>query len=238
MRLRRLNSAGMERMVAFLDSLVSEAPMAYPGDLLTDEDTSEALSVKIDVERKEFLRRFEMAEYLYTKFDGSGLDHPEHDAGIWAWLALFWFDQLCPKDKKGNRNPKALARWIPDLENARRYYRHLVLGPFLIYSTHHKTPKLVLGLLGTDVNAPGEIVEQFASRPQLVTCPAAVGAVTKLYYLPKGGFKPGAGGGDDIPGTARRLALVLMQFDRTFDLHSLAVDQLVGLLPPEFDRFR
>jgi hypothetical protein len=237
-RLRRLNGLGLERMGAFLDSLPTDAPQPYPQSLLSDDESSEALGVKIDVERKGFLRRFELAAYVFDKFHDSGMDHPERDAGLWAWLALYWFDQLCPADKQGRRRPKARARWIPDLDNARRYYRHLVLGPYLIYLAHYKNPKITMGLLGTDVNAPGDIVEQFASRPQLVTCPAAVAAVTKLYWRPQGGFKPRAAGGDDSPGTARRLALVLMQFDRTFDLHSLSSDQLLTLLPAEFNSFR
>ena len=39
------------------------------------------------------------------------------------------------------------------------------------------------------------------------------------------------------PGSPRRFADVLSQLDLTWDLHSLSVEQLLELLPSEFDEF-
>lgn len=238
MKLRRLNEEGIRRMGEFLDSLTGDEPQPYPATILQDTATSERLTVEIPVEQREFPRRYEAAEYLYQRLFDSGVDYPERDAGLWAWLALFWFEQLCPTASDGRKTPKDRARWIPELDNPRRYYRHLILGPYLIYTTHRDRPTRAMALLGTTISAPGEIVEQIASRAKLITCPAAVGAATRMYWQPQGGFRKGAAGSEDTPGSSRRLASVLMQFDLTFDLHRLNENQLMTLLPHEFDRFK
>jgi len=112
----------------------------------------------------------------------------------------------------------------------------LVLGPYLIYNAHNDDPRRAMCVLCQPVHAPGDVVEQMAARPQLVTSRAVVGVATHLYYAGDGSLRRGAGGKG--PGSARRLGDVLMQFDRTFDLHSMDGTQLLEMLPPEFHKFR
>jgi len=234
-RLRRLNDEGMTRMATFLESLKSDAPEPYPSAILSEPATSEAVSATVEVEQRSFPRRFEAADYLYRRFNAAGLDSPERDKGLWAWLALFWFDQLCPRDKHDKRKPGEIARWIPQLDNAQRYYRHLLLGSYLVYTLYSNDIDAAMALLEQPLDKPGDVVEQLGSRPQLVTCPAAIGAATRLYCNPDGGLRRGAGGKG--PGSPRRLADILMQFDLTYDLHTLCADDLLDLLPREFRRF-
>lgn len=236
MKMRRLNEEGIRRMAAFLDSLTTEAPEAYPGSILSDSSTSEALSVVVSIEPRQFRRRYEAAHFLHERLSSSRLPEPERDAGLWAWLALFWFDQLCPPDETGKRRPGEQARWIPRLDSARRYYRHLLLGPYLIYAAHADNPQRAMCVLCQPLHSPGDVVEQIAARPQLVTSSAVVGAATRLYCTGGGALRRGAGGKG--AGSARRLGDVIMQFDRTFDLHALDDVRLLEMLPREFDRFR
>jgi hypothetical protein len=207
--------------------------------ILTDPAYSESLEVEIHVDRVEFTRRFEAGRLLYDLL--APLRSSEHlllerDAGIWTWLSLFFFDQLCPASPNGARKPGARARWIPRFDEARRYYRHLLVGPYLIFKLYAEDPDVAMVLLCTKTHAPGDIVEQFVSRPQLVTSSAAVGAATKLYHVTDGTFRRGAAGKEG--GSVRRLTNVLMQFDRTYDLYALTTEELMNLLPREFDRFR
>jgi len=44
-------------------------------------------------------------------------------------------------------------------------------------------------------------------------------------------------GDENSPGSARRLAAVLMQFDLTYDLHELTAEGLIEMLPKEFSKF-
>jgi hypothetical protein len=77
----------------------------------------------------------------------------------------------------------------------------------------------------------------FAARQELITNPAVVAAATRLYYDPtKGRLK--RAGTVGAPGTVRRFAEVLMQLDVVWDLYQMSPEELIAMLPPEFDRFR
>jgi hypothetical protein len=238
MRLRTLNEAGIVRFEDFLRSWTTATPGLYPAELLDSDEYSDALEPSIDVDDRGFTTRFELAAYLCDLFDSSDLVTPEHGRGIWAWLALYWFNHLCPERRNGWKRPGALPRWIPELESWNRYYRHLVLGPYLAYRAHADDPRRAMVILATNPSAPGDVVEQLASRQMLVTCPSVMSAATTLYCDGNGSLKAGVADKDDSKGGVRRMAAVLQQLDRTFDLPSLTGDSLIGLLPQEIRRWR
>jgi hypothetical protein len=130
-----------------------------------------------------------------------------------------------------------LVRWIPEVNNFQRYYRHLLAGPYRIFRAHRDDPERALALLCGPLDKPGDIVEQLASRQEIVTNKAIMLGATRLYIDPAT-RKPRRGAGGRSGGSPRRLADVLKQFDVTWDLYAMTADNLLGLLPSEFDRFR
>lgn len=237
MNLRRLNAHGVERMSAFLDSLTTPTPEALPYEILENPATSETVVGDIEVEQRSFSSRLEVARYLDERFGDTETRGIERDHGVWAWLALLFFDTLCPPGPGGVRKPGARARWLPEVTNFRRYYRHLLAGPYLIYRAHRDDPDRAMILLCGSINTMGDIVEQLASRQELVTNRAVVGAATRLYYdTAKRAPRRGAGGKG--PGSPRRLADILNQLDLTWDLYAMSESDVVARLPSEFDRFK
>jgi hypothetical protein len=84
---------------------------------------------------------------------------------------------------------------------------------------------------------PGDIVEQLASRKELVTNRAVAETATRLYFdSAAGAFKRGHS--SKIRGGPRRLASLLNQLDLTWYLYGMTTDEILNLLPKEFDRFR
>jgi hypothetical protein len=237
MKLRRLNNQGIERLSVFLDSLTTPEPQTPPYEILEDTATSEALSIDIEVEQRTFASRIEVARYVDDRFEGVESGGIERDHGMWAWLALWFFDTLCPPGREGVRKPGARARWIPEVNNFRRYYRHLLAGPYLIYRAHRDDPDRAMILLCGPISTMGDIVEQLASRQELVTNRAVVGAATKLYYDAVR-MTPRRGAGGKGPGSPRRLADILNQLDLTWDLYAMTSNDLMSKLPGEFDRFK
>lgn len=237
MKVRKLNAAGLEQFEQFLDSLTSETPLSVPKTLLTDPTTSEPLPGDIEVEHKSFDNRFDAAKYLNEVLPKSEMTELERDKGLWAWLSLFFFDQLCVVDASERRKPGARAKWIPETTDYRRYYRHLLAGPYLIYRAHRDDPTRALVLLCGPLDRPGEIVEQFASRQEIVTKKAVLETATNLYIDSKTG-RPKKGAASKTGGSARRFAEILNQFDVTWDLSVMESSDLIKMLPQEFDRFR
>lgn len=237
MRLKRLNDAGIKRLEDFLYSLKNDSSSEKPESLLDDPTMSETLQVDIDIESEKFGNRFEAARYLNEKLSDSGLANIEKDRGLWAWLSLYYFDVLCPIDKSGKRNPGATARWVPEVNNFRTYYRHLLAGPYRIYRAHLDSPNSALVLLCGPVSNPGDIVEQLASRQELVTNKAIL-ETAKILYLNTENLQPRRGAAGKGRGSVRRLADILNQFDLTWDLYSMNCLDLLKMLPREFDKFR
>jgi hypothetical protein len=234
---RRLKPAGIAKFEEYLNSLGAPTPPPRPVELLAQENTSDPLDVSIEIEERKFGSRLEAARYLDSRLSDSGLRNIERDSALWAWLTLFYFDELCPADATGCRHPGETARYVPQPQNYQRYYRHLLAGPYRIFRAHRDNPERALALLGGPLDRPGEIVEQFASRQELVTNRPLIQGITTLYWDP-GARKPKRGAGGKGTGSPRRLADVLKQFDLTWDLYAMGADNLLGLLPKEFDRFR
>lgn len=231
---RRLTQSGIEQFDAFLTSLRDHPHADAPLDLLTESAASEPIDVEIEAEVRRFRSRLEVAEYLsrLLRLDTSAL---RMDAGFWSWMALFWFESLCPT-VRDRWNPGNRYHWLADLDDPGKACRHVLAGPFQIYRAHRDDPRRAMSLLCGSPTQPGPLVQLIASRPSLVTCNAVVGVATRLYYdAANGRNRPGLN--TKSPGSPRRLADVLSQLDLTWDLHSLSVEQLLTLLPTEFDKF-
>jgi hypothetical protein len=237
MKLRRFNEDGIKAFADFRSRLVLEPALTPPTHLLEDPALTEVVSESVDVSPRTFENRLEAGRYLNELVDAAGIKMPERDRGLWTWLTLFFFDSVCPADGHGNRDPQDEARLLPLLDNHQRFYRHLLLGPFLIFRAHRDQPERALAFLKQALCKPGEIVEQLASRKELVTNRAVVEVATRLYFdHSTGSFKPGHS--SKTKGGPRRLASLLNQLDLTWYLYGMTADELLSLLPKEFDRFR
>jgi len=238
MKMKRLNELGIDRFTNFLDSLTGEDPLPYPQDLLTDSAMTEEIVPSIEIEQRNFGSRYAAAEYLFNRFKNSGLTEIERDIGLWAWLSLYYFTELCPANAKGRRQPGELARWIPETGVWRRYYRHLLAGPYRIFCAHSDRPDRVMLVLCGPLHQPGDIVEQIASRQETITNGGIMEAASNLYF-DRSLKKPRRGAATkEGKGTIRRFIDILNQFDVTWDLYSLDAGDVMQLLPDEFSRFR
>jgi len=239
MKLRRLNDSGVRAFQALLADC-REGLQVFPQKLIDDEKLSEQFPVDIDFELIDFATRLEAGKYFtelferYRHLSGS----IENDAKLWAWLGLTWFDYLAPETgSDGARKPGQDSRWILQPGNYQTYYRHLLAGPTSIYRAHRDSPDRALAVLGGSVRAPGDIVEQLASRQDFVASCSLMQVATDLYFdrerlTLKVGAASQSGGG------ARRLVSVVQQFMRTWDLNERSAVDIMAMLPAEFDRFK
>ena len=156
------------------------------------------------------------------------------DVGLWTWLTACWWEHLVEK------RLRRLYCYKPEIGNFRRYYRHYLGGAWDIYNIHRDNPERALILLCQPVNAPGDLVEGIASRKDLVINKPLMQAMTDLYFdFNKRKPKPGAASKISRPGSSRRFVAVIQQFDLlTFATKEMTPEQILDLLPPEFDEFK
>lgn len=238
MRIRRFNADGVSAFARYRSELAIQPRLQPPLELLEDPAFTELIPSAVDIQSRSFANRLEAGKFFMEMVSSSNLSLPERDRGLWAWLTLFYFDQVCPPNGHGERDPQNdESRLIPSVDNFQRYYRHLLMGPFLIVRAQKDAPECAIAMLCNPLHVPGEIAEQLASRKELVTNHAVAEVATLLYYdRTTGSFKRGAGAKNR--GGPRRLAALLNQLDLTYYLYGMTSKELLVLLPKEFDRFR
>ena len=232
--LRRFTPQGIEVVAELLDRLKAGHSVDLDG-LIDSPQLTEQISPDDSVELKFFVNRMDCARYMYELLEAHSeqIPYPEKDKGLWTWLAILFREQLW---KSGADKVGAIDRWILN-SHFQKYYRHLLAGPYFIYKTHEDNPNRALIALYTKVSAPGEIVESLQSRKDVVRFPSIMEALTKLYYDPVTGINK-KGAASKTKGGSRRFIDVKNQFDLTFDFYGMTPDQILELLPKEFDRFR
>lgn len=235
MRICAFNDAGMDAVKRWhAASLEHTATLDDLGSLSEDERLLRPIGNAADALVPEITptSRFAAAQLLYDNLRPSveaGDVRPTTDDGFWTWLAARWREHLV----KPNGSVGELARWLSHLRDSRRYYRHLLASPYLLYSRHVDRPERIRLLLANPLHTPGEIVERFVSSTGLASSRAALEVASELYWdAVAERARPGAGGKG--AGSARRLSGTINQFARTYSLVDLESDGLAALLPDEF----
>lgn len=231
--LRRFNEAGLLAFQAILDAISDGSDTSQLDQIIADPAYTEVAEPIVTIERRQFTSRLDLARYLHGRFEAAQFRATPSDGGMWSWMACFYFLDICPKNKDGKLAPGTSPRWISRSSDWRRYYRHLVAGPFGIYRAHRAHPERALALLCQHPGRPGELVEQLASRQQVVTNPAIVGTATRLF-VDSGTGRLRRNSSGKGKGSPRRFVAILEQFDVTWDLSSLTTSELEAMLPAEF----
>lgn len=238
MRLRTLNSNGVELFRSYLQGLRSgTAHDTTLKVLLNDTAHSQPAQYDVDLKPKHFTEKRALAEYVCSEFTRSGRVSLPVEPGIWSWMAVFFFDSICPTDPLRARAIREDARYI-FVKSYNRDYRHRIAGPARTYWHFRDRPSDASLLLYGPPYELSDYEEQLASRQQRIQNKALIGLATR-YYFDLSSKRPRAGGqGRNVPGNLRRLIRVLEQFERTYDLYSMSTDRLIELLPTEFERWR
>jgi hypothetical protein len=237
--LRSFNENGIAGFEDYLAKLTLDPKLDPPLSNLVDTTMTGPIPGNISVdETRSFADKMEAAKYLHDVLGPIGPSYNiRTNAGLWDWLAMCYFDQVCPKAVDGSRHIGEKSRYIlPQAESQEhwmRYYRHLLAGPYDIYRIHGEKARLLL--LNSDVATIGDIFEQLASRMEVITNPALMGALDALYFDKKKDEPKRGATNRKQAGNIRRFVSLIRQLDLTYDLYSLQAKEVLGLLPAEFN---
>lgn len=236
--IRRLTGLGIIRARELLNQL-RQGQTADIDALIWSNQYTVLISADAEYEVGLFADRMEAAEYFTDLLEPLTAKYPnlDIDAGLWTWLSLRWLDVLAPADADGTRSISDLVRYIYAPDEYTSYYRHYLAGPYRIYKAHQDDVESVRAVLATSVNAPGDVVEQIASQQEIISNRTLMQVVSGLYIDPRT-RKLKRGASSKKGGSVRRLAEVLAQLDLTWDTYAMDPDQIVHLLPAEFDQFK
>lgn len=225
---RRLTDEGV---AAFRHWISEGAAGNPPHHLLDDPGTSAPLPVSIEIEQRGFVSRYELGAYLVDRLAPLGFATIAFDMGLWDWLTLFWFDVIAPRDADGRRSIREPARYSQDAQS-RRWSRHVVRMSWLSVHNHGEHARF---FLSTPLSVHTDVIEQIAGQQELFGSSAALALADRLYRDPEtGGVRRGTSS-KTAAGVPRRLTRFMKQIRMTYDPDLMSVDQLLGLLPQEFE---
>lgn len=237
MKLHRFTDHGLAAFADYLNTLTKVPNAPVPGGLLTAPQNVDIVSPGVDIESRVFANRMEAAVYLDSMLSRLSSSDIQRDVNLWSWLTLFYFDQVCPSRANGDRIVGAQrAKWIPEVEESRRFYRHAVLGPYLAYRAHRDSPARASVLLSDPMHITTSEAFRLFIETTFINMKGPVELATEFYFNPAT-RKLRRGAGTKRAGGLRRYIGVLQQLDVTFDLHRLGATQLKRLLPSEFDKW-
>ena len=222
-----------EGIAAFRDWIAEGAPGDPPHHLLRDPRTSGPLGAAVMVEQRGFDDRYELGSYLTERFDRMDFAGIAFDMGLWDWLTLFWIDAIAPRGASGKRSVREIARYSQDA-GSRRWSRHVVRMSWLSVHNHGRHARF---FLTTPLDKHTDVIEQIAGQQEFFGSPIAVAVADRLYGDPVSGGVRKRTSSKTAPGVPRRLRKVMKQFRMTFDPESMDVEQMLALLPAEFDHW-
>lgn len=232
-RIRRLNDNGIKAAIDFVEQLREDGKLPIPMHILSDSRYSEDIDINIELENRSFATRYDMGRYLVELFADVNMQPLLGDRGFWTWIALFWFDQLCPADSRGNRKPSKPYNYVLS-PNYNHQPRHAIRTTWLLVDKHGEDAHF---LLSKEPHERGELIEQLAARQYFISCRGIISAASQLYFDPeRRTFKRGSTS-RHRKGNVRRLVSYLQQLELTYDLHSVPGESIVNMLPREYEEF-
>lgn len=242
---RVLNDDGLAYFLEFIENTRAaeksgESPLHVPKDLQADVTKTEVLRDGLSIDgSKVFNSRFEMATYLNEILDPVFENKLYDSVGLWAWLALFYFDQL--RGKKTQRSEHFIPdEWAKQTPGQDLGYRHSVRTPARVLREYDEGFAQFL-LTGRPTYQMGDIVEQFISRPKVFGSERVRATILSLYQAESGGIKPRAANipskdrkSDSGKGGIRRFATVYVpRVKLGYDIDDMAVRDIIQVCGAE-----
>lgn len=238
---RSLDNVGIAKLEAWLNNPVDAAPKV----LLKDETTTVVDGgYQIDLS-KVFSNSYELGEYLANHVFVGPVDRFSLSAnhGMWAWISLAFMESLV---RKGRGAGKPLAKPHYITQSQRLAYRLIARTAWDLVSLHGEFAKVALG---SSKSPWGEMAEQMTARQEIYAHRSFWPVANKLYAMSDGSVKTGATSQRTKKartdpkskaglGCIGRLPTTFKQFERTYNLRHMSSDQIVALLPSEYNKWR
>ncbi|MCR4307998.1 MAG: hypothetical protein NUV80_05540 [Candidatus Berkelbacteria bacterium] len=235
MKLARFNNAGISAFRETLEYHRKGGRDERTQELVVSSNLIEPTDTEFTIATENIETRLDLAKSVLKQLSNLELKSVMEDVGLWAWLSAALFDVVCPADDNGNRSPGKDYRHVPS-EGFRDFYRHLIRGPVRVLNLFEDNVNDARIVFCQPPNAPGDFVEQLASRQERVTSQSVIKVASDIFFDDSQKRpKKGAGANTAKPGTLRRYLNVLDQLDLTYDLYTISSSELLSLLPEDLN---
>jgi len=222
----RFNNNGIQKFNNLISNYNFDQNVIEINNLCENEEYTEIVSETII--SNDFKFRFQAAKSIIDiqKFDFE-------DDGLWSWLSAHMRPSLAP-----DRFLQAYT-YIPSTDY-RHKSRHILKTACALLIKYGEKSKFLLD--HSNINVNPDVLESFCNinNSELLEDNLVIDLINKVYIDPdtKKIKKGVAGGGSKTrPGQFRRLNILLKQLNLTHNLRKISLEELIDLLPGEYDKF-
>ncbi|MBT9147255.1 MAG: hypothetical protein DDT32_01008 [Syntrophomonadaceae bacterium] len=232
--LRVLKEDGIQKFKEYIGSVRNNQQTPCPD--LNIEPYSYEFQPRVEIdESRSFATRMEMGRYLFECFDNAGIQRSDvvgkGKEDLWTWLAYIWFEQIT----NGRQKIQEISKYVCSSDYT-DYYRHLVAGPYYVYSIHREHNSRLI--LHNPPDTPGDYFEQVASRQYIISHPNLVETAHMLYWDSSRNFPKRGAQSRERPGNLRRFVKIIGQLELTYDIYTMSPGEILNLLPAEFGQWK
>ncbi len=230
---------GMQIARNYLTGLRAGRWMPLPSGLLTDHTYSHPVEPDVHVEERAFANRREAGQYLAAQLEplGPGIATMPY---LWSWLGIFYLERMTQEaTRRTGEYPEAAYLIDPQPHDSRSRSHHRLLMAYDVWTQWGEDAWL---LLNEPANSMGQFTLRIVNSPEIFRSRDLVRLMHMLYAdRSAGSLRRGALGTSRASapaGSLPRLIEVLNQLSMTYDVYGMTAEQLLPLLPSEFDRFQ
>ena len=207
-------------------------PIVVPHGLLFEPPFSVEVPNAPNVLSQPFESRRDAAAY-FTPLLASARSHWIDHYGMWSWLGMYFLrDNVRVHDNRVRLfdRDESYVIFSDERQSDRRRYLHYLWSAWQLAEVHPDAQYI----LDRPLMDQSDIVDRVFSYPRLFNSVAVVQLILRLYTA----------GADAKPrhgrsrGGLRHLIRVLDQLERTHDIYGMTLDQLLRILPPDFDPWK
>ena len=239
-RVCELTQDGMAMARRYLEGIRASGWTPLPTGLLGNPAYSQPVEPEVFVEERAFANRREAGEYLLGQLEPLGAAQITERPYLWSWLGMLYLEHTMTGGESGGRRFAEIAYLIdPHRHDSRDRSHHRLLMAYDIWRLHGDEAWM---LLYDRVDTMGQFALRVVQSPGLFRSLGVMRLIHQLYgNRTTGNPLPGTLGSDNASapaGSLPRLIVVLNQLSLTYDVYDMTSEQLLSLLPPEFDSFR
>lgn len=176
-----------------------------------------------------------MGKYLSDCIKISDMSHREvlgvgKESSLWTWLAYIWFYQITNRKTLIRESARYICR-----SDYRHYYRHSVATSYYLYSVLGEENARLF--LYSPPYKHNDFIEQFASRQHIISYPNLIKCAHILYWDSRSNSPKKGAQSDRRLGNHKRFIKIISQFELTFDIYSMNENEILNILPKEFDQW-
>ncbi len=238
-RVRELTLDGIAYAKRFLNDAREGSATDVPDDLLNDDRYAKPTATECFVEKRAFESRRDAGEYFSRVLNPLGIGYINGNYQLWSWLSMFYLTALTSRTEDGylnlDRLPNQAVLIDPSETDLRLELFHRLMFAWETYRIHGD--EYAKWILDHPVTFVPRLVDRLMTSRSRFSSHGYVKLVGLLYIDPNSGAVKRYAGGTKSIGGMRRLNDVLDQIYMTYDVYGMRAEQLLALLPDEFQRF-